>query len=176
MCLIRKGLVIIIIFLIAFVVLQVLQIEKIPGYISGLLSPGQQVERLKHYETGQIKEVYLVKDNGNQQGFIQKVNCPGYNGSIEILVKINFPEKKLSEIRLLNHNETPNYGGYIEEGWFLERFVGKKAEQELVLVKLSQQSAEEVVAITGATITSQGVLTGVNQAFKNFNNFLLDRL
>ena len=149
--------------------LFILQIGKTPDYISGLLSPGQQVERLKQYESGEIEEVYLVKRDGQRAGLIQKVNCPGYDGPIVILVKLDYPEKKLSAITLLNHNETANYGGYIEEGWFLQRFVGKSAEQELVLVKLSQQNPEEVVSITGATVTSQGVLTGVNQAFDNFN-------
>ncbi len=117
----------------------------------------------------EIPEVYLVEREGKKTGVIQRVLCEGYNGQIDILVKISIPEQIISKISILNHHETDDYGGYLTEEWFLKRFIGKKAANKLQLVKIIDRKPEEVVTITGASTTSEGVVSGVNQAFENFH-------
>jgi Na+-translocating ferredoxin:NAD+ oxidoreductase RnfG subunit len=53
----------------------------------------------------------------------------------------------------------------------LQRFSGKDASRDLSLVKVAAANAQEIVAVTGATITSQAVLDGVNQAFLTLRKF-----
>lgn len=146
--------------------------ERAPEYITSQLTEQEKVERLSKYETEVLPQVYLVKKEGEKTAVIQKIICQGYNGRFDVLVTISIPEKALSSISILNHKETSDYGGYLTEDWFLKRFIGKTTKQTLQLVKIINRKPEEIVAITGATITSRGVLTGVNQAFENFNKII----
>lgn len=143
--------------------------KHLPDYVTGSLSQDQIVNRLEEYETEEILEVYLIKENNQGKAVLQRVVCQGYNGKMEILVTISISDNILTGIKILAHQETPDYGDYLTENWFLKRFIGKGSDQRLVVVKMFNHNPEEVVAITGATQTSKGVVAGVNKAFKNYN-------
>ena len=88
-----------------------------------------------------------------------------------MLVLIDYEHESLTEVSILEHNETDNYGAYAAEDWFLARFQAKDANTDLRLVKIIAQQPEEIVAVTGATVTSQAIVDGVNAAFKVFRDF-----
>ncbi len=112
-----------------------------------------------------------VIDAYEENGFyVQKVQSYGYNMEVPIVieVKINMKTNQLSEVQVISHEETEDYGGYVTEEWFLNRFIGKAVKDSLQLVKIMPKEENEVVAITGATKTSQGFLNGVNIAMENY--------
>ena len=62
----------------------------------------------------------------------------------------------------------------INKDWFERRFVGKKVGKKLELVKMAAQKPKEVVAVTGATVSSQAVVKGVNRALHNYQQITGD--
>ena len=85
-----------------------------------------------------------------------------------MMVIIDCKQDKVKKIRILDHNESHDYGAMLTEEWFLERFKGKDVNEHLNLVKLAAKEDNEIVAITGATITSKSVVKGVNQCMNNY--------
>lgn len=135
----------------------------IPKHIRNEFS-GLEIKRLPNHETGGIKGAYIIDNTF----VVQEVTVQGFKGDIRMRVSINIGTKALEKLVILEHHESEDYGGYLTEGWFLDRFNGKRTGSPLKLVKLSAKAEDEIVAITGATKTSQAVIEGVNQCFENF--------
>lgn len=87
-----------------------------------------------------------------------------------MFLRIDMINDIISDLDIVEENETSNYGGHITEDWFEKRFIGKDTDLKLKLVKMAAKKPEDVVAVTGATISSQAVLKGVNQALKNYED------
>ena len=119
---------------------------------------------------GIVSEVYEGKDGSDTVGYTIKVLPKGYGGEIEIIVGISL-DGKVSGVNIGNMSETPGLGAKAKDPEFKDQFTGKAAS-EINLVKGSVSSEKEVSAISGATITSDAVTSGVNVAIELFNNSL----
>ena len=75
-------------------------------------------------------------------------------------------------MRIISHTETPHYVRDMDSPWFTGRFAGKPTRPYLKLVRLKAREDNEIVAITGATVTAEGVVNGVNAAFGVFNEYI----
>jgi Na+-translocating ferredoxin:NAD+ oxidoreductase RnfG subunit len=147
--------------------------EKVPGYILQLAADGESIERMEEYEGDGITAVYAVGVKGKTPRMSAQESCaPGFNGMIKVLVLIDIPTGLIDRVHILEHHETDDYGGYVTEEWFLQRFAGKDAGTRLVLVKMAAESKEDIVAITGATYTSQAVVDAVNLCLKNYRKII----
>ncbi len=126
---------------------------------------GIHINRSEEPTDEAILEVY--EENGE---FVQIVESQGYNDEelIELEVRINMDTHEVEQVNILEHSETEDYGGYITEEWFLEKFIGKTVLEDFKLVKIMPEYDNEIVAITGATKSSYGVVTGVNIAMENY--------
>ena len=60
------------------------------------------------------------------------------------------------------------YRAFLTGDDFLSRFRDKPADQELVVVKMGASAPNEILAITGATISSDSVANIVNQAVATY--------
>lgn len=121
----------------------------------------------------EIKEIFEALDSsGNTIGYTMSLDTKGYGGNIELLVGI-FSDSKVAGIKVLNHSETPGLGAKAAESDFQNRFIDKKAEGKLTVVKEKTTSDDEVQAISSATITSKGVVNGVNLAIEIYNDVLM---
>lgn len=115
-----------------------------------------------------IKEVYLALKDDKQLGTVYLVEPMGYNGEISVLVGFDIESKEITNIKVLNHEETPGLGDQVEESWFADRFKGKSAEEDLEVVTNPASADNEIEAITASTITSDAVAKGVNEARQHF--------
>jgi Na+-translocating ferredoxin:NAD+ oxidoreductase RnfG subunit len=131
------------------------------------VAEGEKVRRLKQHEVDDIAGVYLAERDAGSR-LVQIVSSQGFKGLMQFQVDIDLNTEQISQVRVLSQQETEDYGGYVTEGWFLDRFVGKNVGTKLRLVKLAASSPEEVVAITGATVTSRGALDAVNKCLDNY--------
>jgi electron transport complex protein RnfG len=113
---------------------------------------------------GVIKEVNRGLANGETVGYNITVTPKGYSGLIEMVVGIS-KEGKLANIKILSHTETPGLGAKAAEPAFSGQFRNKKTD-ELTVTKTSPGKDSEIQAISGATITSRAVTSGVNTALK----------
>lgn len=120
--------------------------------------------RVKAYETEEIIRVYV-----EEQKMIQVVDTHGYHEHLKFAVEIE--NGQIVGFQVISHNETEDYGGYITETWFENRLL-LPCDVPLTVVKLSKNTDNEVVAVTGATITTQSIVNGVNECIKNYWRYL----
>lgn len=121
-------------------------------------------------DPGIIKEINEGSANGELAGYNITVTPKGYGGLIEMVVGVN-KEGQLMDIKILNMSETPGLGAKAADPTFSEQFRLKNVD-ELTVVKQPAGRDGEIQAISGATITSTAVATGVNTALDYWENNL----
>jgi len=115
-------------------------------------------------ESGLVKAVYEGKDDGgNTVGYCVNVASNGYGGAIDIMVGVAL-DKTISGVQVVSHAETAGLGAKVTEERFSSQFKGKPTDTPLSVIKNGTPSRNEIVAISGATISSNAVKTGVNAA------------
>lgn len=117
-----------------------------------------------------VKEIFEAKAGDQVLGYIFNTISGGYGGELPVMTGINI-DGKFTGIRVGANSETPGLGSQIEEPDFTDTFIGKTANEKLVAV--GAPSAEnEVMMISGATVSTSGVLYGVNGAIEAFNTLI----
>lgn len=123
-------------------------------------------------ENPNLLEIYKgLSDSGDVVGYAIKTATSGYGGNVEVITGIS-SDGKITGMNVVSHQETPGLGANATTKEFQNRFKEKSASKELVVVKASPQNDNEIQALTGATITSDAVVDGVNVARQVFNNNL----
>ena len=106
-----------------------------------------------------IDEVCMVQDaNMKHVGYVASVTLKAYD--VMTLTFGYTTDGVCTGLAFLSIKETPGIGMKADEPAFKDQFVGNKGER-FVAVK-SGAGAGEINAISGATFTTEGVLTGVN--------------
>jgi electron transport complex protein RnfG len=104
-----------------------------------------------------VDEVFEGVADGSPVGVVAKVQAPGYGGKISLLVGMD-SELIVTGLQVLGHSETPGLGANIAKMEFTSQFVGKGGARSLAVDK----DGGEISSISGATISSRGMVTGVN--------------
>ena len=114
---------------------------------------------------GTLDSVYEVLVGGESAGYAIKVVASGSQGSIEMMVGVD-AESVITGVSIVSHKETAGIGTKVMENeptaagvGVLDQFQGKSAATDGTLTVGSN-----VDAITGATVSTKGVTTGVNAA------------
>jgi len=110
------------------------------------------------------RTVYRAMDGETQIGWVIQTSGQGFADKIELLVGMDLAMGKLTGLHVLAQKETPGLGNKIVEPGWKAQFAGKPAQEALVVVKSEPSGANEVQAVTGATISSDSVCDTVNQA------------
>ena len=105
-------------------------------------------------------EYYQATAGGRPVAYIASTAGKGYSSFIQMLVSLT-PDMKISDVKVLDMNETPGLGDQVLEKSFLDQFKGKGLSQ-IVLIK--GETKENIQAISGATYSSRGVTNGVKDA------------
>lgn len=119
---------------------------------------------------GAILEINEGSGGGAVLGYNFTVAPKGYAGLIELVVGISM-DGTIQGIQILKHAETPGLGAKAAEPVFSGQFKGKKVEK-LEVVKVPPSDPGQIQAISGATITSVAVASGVNEALSYFKAHL----
>lgn len=85
-----------------------------------------------------------------------------YNGPISLAVGIDKKTGTTVGMRIVEHMETDHYVRDMANSWFTDRFAGKSVGNYLESVHLEASRDNEVIIITGATVTTEGIVNGVN--------------
>ena len=128
-----------------------------------VMSGATEFEFVKSSETDIVREVYTAKSADKNLGWCVSVAPNGYGGEIEFIVGID-PEFKTTGIKIVNMSETPGLGAKAGEEKFSSQFDGKDASNGLSVIKSGSAADNEILAISGATVTSQAIKEGVNAA------------
>lgn len=127
-----------------------------------------KINNVTDEKTGKSKEIKECI-NGTDIGYIAESFGKGYSSYIHVFVSVG-TDLLIKKIKILGHKETPGLGDEIEKDYFLDQFVGKTAD-ELVVMKI--ETDKNIQAITGATISTRAV---AEDAVKNAVNMLKDKL
>ncbi len=136
-----------------------LKAEKIQAAINEVLpGGGEAVDFTGADATGMVSAVYK-----SDKGYAVEVNPAGFGGAITMMVGID-NEGKILGIAVVSHTETAGLGDVAAAKTsageaFRGQFVGQSGS-----VGTAKRGTGTMDAITGATITSEAVCTGVNAA------------
>ena len=112
-----------------------------------------------------VSEIYEVQSNGAAAGYAVKVNASGSQGTIVMMVGVD-SEGAVTGVSIVNNAETSGIGTRVMNNealansgvGVLDQFVGMShADGDLAV-------GTNVDAITGATVSTKGVTSGVNGA------------
>ena len=110
-------------------------------------------------DTGIVQEVYAAGGD-----YAVKVAPSGFDGAVTMMVGIS--EGKVTGISVISHTETPGLGAVAAaQNAKGDAFRGQFVGQEGLLV-----IGDQIDAMSGATITSTAVVTGVNAALQYVAN------
>ena len=106
-----------------------------------------------------VTEAYEVQSGGVPAGYALKVVASGSQGNIEMMVGVD-AEGTVTGVSIVKNSETSGIGSKVmsNENGVLDQFIGKSAADGALTV------GKNVDAISGATVSSRGVTTGVNAA------------
>ncbi|MGE4282686.1 MAG: RnfABCDGE type electron transport complex subunit G [Clostridia bacterium] len=124
-----------------------------------------KVEGLGDGEYKTVKSVFAGKSDGNVVGYSIGVAPNGFGGAIDMIVGID-NAGKITGITIVNFAETPGLGTRADEPKFKDQYAGKSTDNSLAVIKNGTPKDNEIVAISGATITSNAVTEGVNSAIE----------
>jgi electron transport complex protein RnfG len=114
-------------------------------------------------ESKVTKSIFPAKKNGKYSAVAFEVTGQGYGGAIGIMIGIDLESGKLTGMRVMTHSETPGLGARSVQPDFYKQFSGLAFED----VALSDKGGK-INAISGATMTTQGVLGAVKAGLELF--------
>jgi len=97
-----------------------------------------------------------------------------YNGPITLALGIDRETGTTMGMRIVEHMETEHYVRDMGNSWFTDRFAGKSTDSYLELVHLEATRDNQIISITGATITTEGITNGVNACMGLFRELAFD--
>lgn len=115
--------------------------------------------------------IYEAKTGEEISGYIITTTAKGYGGEIVVMTAFN-PDKSVKGISILNADEeTPGLGQNVTKPEFYSQFASLKNDA-IVVKNSADNTAGEIKAVTGATISSKGVVAAVNSAREELNAYL----
>ena len=112
---------------------------------------------------GKVVELYGVSKDGAEAGCVMKITASGSQGTIVMMVGVD-ANKAVTGVSVVSHAETSGIGTKVTGNdplpsgvGVLDQFVGKSGAGTLSV-------GSNITAISGATVSSKGITTGVNAA------------
>lgn len=116
-----------------------------------------------------VKKVF--KTPAGDYAFISKP--VGYNGPITLALGIDARTGHTTGMKIVEHEETEHYVRDMNNSWFTDRFAGKSSSAYLELARLESFKDNQIVTITGATVTTEAITNGVNACMGVFREYEL---
>ena len=116
---------------------------------------------------GDKKKVDVYKAVTGEDCFGWSFNAvgPGFQDKIELIIAVDKEFKTIAGFDVLASNESPGTGDKIKEPDFQKQFKGKAAAK-LELIKSGEAKDNKILAISGATISSEAVVKIINHYMK----------
>lgn len=115
------------------------------------------------------ENTYVGTSGGEIVGYVFSTESSGYGGAVTVMTGISV-DGDITGVVLLDHEETPGLGANAEKDSFTDQY--QQSATELEVVKTEPVSDGEILAITGATITSTAVTNAVNSAVEQYEEIM----
>ncbi len=164
------------------------KIEKRDRNIRRLLGDNCTFEEVVYEKAASDKQsdkVYYkaIDESGNLVGYCFASEGPGFADRIELLIAVDANFELCKGIAVMYSQETPGFGDKIMPvgpGTFSDEFIDSPCPEtgsKLKVVKvgdITNRDDKEIVAITGATITSDAVTRIVNKTILEMKNLITE--
>jgi electron transport complex protein RnfG len=109
-------------------------------------------------------EVYrAMSEAGECVGWSFNAAGSGFADKIELVVAVDKDFEKLAGFDVLASNETPGFGDQIKYDYYKDQFKGAPAEELKLITSGDPKKIDaEIVAISGATVSSESVVEIIN--------------
>ena len=143
--------------------------------LSTLLTDAVTFEEIVE-EDGQPTVFKGLDENKQSAGWVFKATGAGYADRIDLLIAVDSGFEKIVGYQVLFSNETVGFGDKIKDEPFKKQFNSAPVE-ELELLKMGDEEIidNEIVAISGATITSNAVVDIFNEYVFSVRNKLREK-
>ncbi len=160
------------------------KVEKLNRLTVALLPDAKQFEQLDEEievelargKKEKIKVYKAVSQAGDCIGWSFIAAGQGFADKIELVVAVDKDFQKIAGFNVLACNETPGFGDRIKTPYYRNQFVGAPSG-ELKLVKTGDTGKvdSEIVAITGATVSSEAVVQIINTFMTQIKNRMQEK-
>lgn len=113
---------------------------------------------------GGLRTFRALDAEGREVGRVLVAAGQGFADRIELLVGIDAAGEKITGLYIVDQKETPGLGDFITKEKWRAQFAGKPATRPLSVTKTGAQRPDQVDGVTGATISSEAVVSIVNSA------------
>ncbi len=155
-----------------FPIIEQNKIDKLKNLMSGLMPKAEEFVYVKTVQINSPKgklidsDIYKALNSSDQTtGWAFNASGPGFADKIELVVAVGSSFTTIQGFDVLSSNETPGFGDRIKTDYFRDQFEGAPASQ-LALSKIGDPAVidKEIVAISGATVSSEAVVDLLNNA------------
>lgn len=123
-------------------------------------------DRFKIQDGEEERNIFVGVFGGKADTVVVEASANGYGDKVGMVVAINMVEETLRGIGVTTHKETPGLGGNAKaDPKFAAQFAGQSIGSPFGVTN----DGGQISALSGATITSRAVCSGVNQAVEIYN-------
>ncbi|MBR5236434.1 MAG: RnfABCDGE type electron transport complex subunit G [Clostridia bacterium] len=115
-----------------------------------------------------VQSIHEGAHEGQTVGYCVSVSPAGFGGPINMIVGLNL-EGAIEGVKIVSFSETPGLGSKAQDAVFCDQFRNKGKSGLLKVIKSGTAKSDEIVAVSGATVSSKAVTTGVNAAIEAVN-------
>ncbi|MFP4040096.1 MAG: RnfABCDGE type electron transport complex subunit G [Desulfosudaceae bacterium] len=117
--------------------------------------------------------VFPIKIDGEYRKVAFSSAGGGYGGDVGVMVGVDISNDTITGVRVTTHSETPGIGAKVKSNpeLIMPKFEGLEVDQQFKV----KSAGGEIDAISGATVTSEGVCSGVTRA-GDFYSRMKDRI
>jgi len=128
--------------------------------------------KINKIETGS-EPIYKLSNKKNKLiGYAFIASGQGYQGKIKMLVVISSDLQNLVGIEVVESLETPGLGAKIGETTFRDQFKNLDVKGSIKYLKETPSEKNQIMAITGATVSSKAVVNILNARIKSLKKEL----
>jgi electron transport complex protein RnfG len=145
------------------------KITKINNLMRGLLPKAEEFKLTAKLPIESAKgkklesNIYKGLAEGRCVGWAFNCEGPGFADKIELIVAVDEKFESFAGYAVLASNETPGFGDRIKLPYYRQQFIGAPADKlELVKTGDTKKIDSEIVAISGATVSSNAVVDIIN--------------
>ena len=142
---------------------RALTLDQIPELVPGAVKPEEET---RPETVGEKKrQAYRAFDEtGRQIGWVVKASGQGFADKITLLIGLNAKATTITGLFVLDQKETPGLGDKIREAEWRRQFSDKSTAEKVGCVKAEPAEGNNILALSGATISSDSVCKIVNKA------------
>jgi electron transport complex protein RnfG len=150
---------------------------KIENQVMNLVKGPAIRQILKGADNDPVKDRFKIEDGDTERNIfvgvfggqpdtvVVEASASGYGDKVGMVVAINMAEQNLRGIAVTTHKETPGLGARAKDDpSFAAQFAGKAITSPFSVTT----DGGQISALSGATITSRAVCTGVNNAIETY--------